>query len=193
MRLGSPAGGWRALEDTPAGAVCYCGGDGLDATFDFELARRFGAEVHSFDPTPHAIAYMEAHNDAGVTFHPWGLLDRDATIRFHAPISSDHQSFFVENLHDTSDFFEAPCCRIGTIMRKLGHDRIHLLKIDIEGSWYPVVADMIEAGIRPDVIDVEFDSPAPIWRVRRITRLLQRAGYAAVDQEKDNVVFLRMP
>lgn len=191
VRLGSQAGGWFAPAATPPGAVCYCGGVGLDATFDFELKERFGAEVHSFDPTPKAIGYMRDANTAGVAFHPWGMLDRDSIVRFHAPLSDDHQSYFVENLHKTDKFIDAECLRVSTIMKKLGHHEIFLLKIDIEGSWFAVLKDMIAEEIRPKVIDVEFDSPAPIWRVMAVTRLLQRNGYQAVAQEKDNVVFLR--
>lgn len=189
VRLGSEAGGWRAPVDAPAGAVAYCGGVGVDATFDFALRCECGLEVHSFDPTPKAIAYMERANKADVAFHPWGMMDEDQSIRFYAPISDSHQSWFAENLHNTDKFIDAQCFRISTIMRKLGHEALYLLKIDIEGSWYGVLDAMLADGVTPEVVNVEFDSPAPIWRVMRTTRALMRSGYAVVYQEKDNVTF----
>jgi len=190
VRLGSAHGGWHLPADMPAGAVAYCGGVGLDASFDFALAER-GLEVHSFDPTPSSIDYMARENDGRVAFHPWGMIGADRTVRFHAPIDPAHQSWFAENLHATADSFEAPCLRIATIMQRLGHARLDFLKIDIEGSWYPVIPDMLASGVRPAAIGLEFDSPAPVWRVARVMRALERAGYRAVHREGDNVTFLR--
>lgn len=191
VRLGSAAGGWRVPRAAPAGAVAYCGGVGLDATFDFALRETLAMEVHAFDPTPKAVAYMETANQAGVGFHPWGLSDHDGVIRFYAPVSESHQSWFTENLHHSDTSLELPCRRIATIMKDLGHDSLYLLKIDIEGAWWQVIPDMLASGVRPVVVDVEFDSPAPLWRVMRVTGLLERAGYRVAFQEKDNVTFLR--
>jgi len=182
---------WWVLADMAPGSVAYCGGVGMDATFDFELADKLDLEVHSFDPTPSSIAYMERENRGRVHFHPWGMLDQDSTIRFHAPLNSAHANWFVDNLHNTDEFFEAECWTVGTIMRKLGHDRIDLLKIDIEGSWGRVLSRMLADGIHPHVLCVEFDSPAPLPRVRKTVRALQKAGYELTRRDKENCVFLK--
>lgn len=184
---------WWALADMAPGSVAYCGGVGRNATFDFDLAERLGAEVHSFDPTPGSIAYMARENRGRVEFHPWGLLDKDATVRFHAPSDRTDANWFVDNLHGTDDYFEAECWTIGSIMRKLGHDEIALLKIDIEGSWGQVLHDMLEHGIHPQLLCVEFDSPAPLHRVRRTVRALKAAGYKLARRKKENCAFIKVP
>lgn len=189
-RLGSQYGGWHVPADAPQGAVAYCGGVGLDATYDFALNDQKQLEVHSFDPTPSSVAYMERENAGRVAFHPWGMMGEDRLVRFYAPVNKAHQSWFTENLHHTSDYFEAECLRMATIMQRLGHKQVYLLKIDIEGSWFSVLIDMLQSGIHPKVLCVEFDSPAPVWRVRRVVRALEAAGYGAVNREGDNVVFL---
>ncbi|MFC3098007.1 FkbM family methyltransferase [Alteraurantiacibacter palmitatis] len=181
---------WWVPADIAPGSIAYCGGVGLDATFDFALAEEKRLEVHSFDPTPRAIAYIEQENHGRVHFHPWGLLDRNEVMRFHAPADPRHVNFFIENLHNTSDYFEAECLTIGTIMQRLGHDRIDLLKIDIEGSWLPVLSRMLDDRIYPATLCVEFDSPAPLSRVRPIVKRLQQAGYMLVRRDKENCVFL---
>lgn len=191
LRFGEGHAAWWALADTPAGAIAYCGGVGMDATFDFALADELGLEVHSFDPTPSSIAYMERENRGRVNFHTWGMLDRDATIRFHAPLDASHANWFVDNLHGTSDYFEAECFTIKTIMAKLGHDHIDLLKIDIEGSWGQVLQSMLQDGIHPKLLCVEFDSPAPLPRVRKSVQALKQAGYSLVAREKENCVFVK--
>lgn len=178
------------LADLEPGAVAYCGGVGQDATFDLALAEKQGLEVHSFDPTPGSIAYMERENRGRVQFHPWGMLDRDDTIRFHAPLDPSHANWFVDNLHGTDDYFEAPCFTVATIMEKLGHDKLDLLKIDIEGSWGQVLDGMLKSGIHPRVLCVEFDSPAPLPRVRRTVTALKKVGYKLARRDKENCVFV---
>lgn len=190
-RYGVGHAAWWVPSDTPAGTIAYCGGVGLDATFDFALADERGMEVHSFDPTPGSIAYMERENADRVHFHAWGMLDRDQVVRFHSPANPQHANWFVDNLHGTTDYFEAPCYTIATIMEKLGHSQIELLKIDIEGSWGQVLTGMLDSGIHPRTICVEFDSPAPLTRVKRMTNALQAAGYVLARQDKENCVFIR--
>lgn len=189
-KFGRGHAAWWVPADIAPGSVAYCGGVGLDATFDFALAEEKRLEVHSFDPTPRAIAYMDEENNGRVHFHPWGLLDRDAVVRFHAPADPRHVNFFVENLHNTTDYFEAECLTIATVMQRLGHDRIDLLKIDIEGSWLPVLSRMLDDNIHPATVCVEFDSPAPLTRVRPLVKRLQRAGYVLARRDKENCVFL---
>lgn len=188
VRYGSDYGGWYAPADMPQGALCYCVGVGVDASFDFGI-RQAGAETHAFDPTPGSIAYMAENADKGVVFHPWGLWNEDKKMKFFFPLHADHTSFFIQDLHHTNEYFEGECYRLGTILAKLGHPTPFLLKIDIEGSWFEAIQDFVGDGILPKYLGVEFDSPAPVWRVARIVRLLDTAGYKVLVVEKDNVTF----
>lgn len=192
VRIGSVENGWYAPPDMPVGARCYCIGVGQDASYDWALAER-GAEVHAFDPTPHAIAYMQDHNRDRVTFHPWGMMDKDRTIRLYFPFDERHGSYFAEDLHGTGKYHEVPCYRFETIMGRLGHssDSLYLVKMDIEGSWYQVLPDMVRSGILPQVLQVEYDSPAPLWRVRPVHRMLIGKGYHLVLREADNAIYHR--
>ena len=189
-KYGEGHAAWYVPADIEPGAVAYCGGVGLDASFDFALAERKGLQVFSFDPTLGSIAYMDEHNDGRVKFYPWGLLDADCTVRFYGPANPEHANWFTQDLHGSSRHFDAQCFTLRTVMTKLGHDRIDLLKIDIEGSWNRVLARMLDDGIAPPTLCVEFDSPAPLWRVRPIVLRLESAGYRLVHHEKENCVFL---
>lgn len=188
-RLGTSENGWYVPEGMPAEALCYCIGVGLDASFDFELAKT-DARVVSFDPTPKAVAYMERENNGQVIFHPWGLMDRDGTLRLYEPLSQDHGSHFAHDLHRTNRFHEVECYRFATILEKLGHATPYLVKMDIEGSWFEVIQDMMRDSIHPKVLEVEYDSPAPVWRVMRIHRQLKAAGYRLVLRQGDNAVYM---
>lgn len=188
-KIGSYANGWFVPLDMPKNALCYCVGVGRDASFDFELVDR-GANVFSFDPTPPAVEYMRQKNTQGkVNFRPWGLLDEDSSMRLFFPLAGDHGSYFIEDLHRTGQYYEVPCYRLKTIMEKLSHDSLYILKIDIEGSWYRALKDVIMSEIFAEFLQVEFDSPAPVWRVAHIVRLLAQSGYKLVLREGDNAVF----
>ena len=65
-------------------------------------------------------------------------------------------------------------------MHELGHKRIHLLKIDIEGGEYPVVEDILHAGIDIDQLLVEFHHWLPEFdpaQTRRAVQMLNDHRY----------------
>jgi hypothetical protein len=46
--------------------------------------------------------------------------------------------------------------RLGSILGKLGHQRVDLLKLDIEGAEYSVIQDLVKEAIPIDQLLVEF-------------------------------------
>lgn len=125
-----------------------------------------------------------------VKFFPWGLWNEDKALTFFAPPWSKGESHSIYDLHYGEGSFSAPCYRLSSIMKKLGHKRIDLLKLDIEGSWGEVLEDMLASSIFPTVLCVEFDSPAPPQRVFSIFRQLKAVGYRLYRLEKDNALFV---
>jgi FkbM family methyltransferase len=171
--------------------VCYCVGVGVNATFDLELARRFSCNVHSFDPTPRSIAYIESLGADGklLHFHPLGVWKEDADLRFFAPACAQHVNYSVVDLHGTGDFFVARCRRLSTHMRELGHERIDLLKLDIEGSWREVLTSIIADEIPLSVLCIEFDSPTSLVKIRGALADLRSFGFELVHFNRENYTF----
>jgi FkbM family methyltransferase len=194
QKIGTAYGGWvvpTAL--IKPDWICYCGGVGEDISFDLGLIERFGCVVRAFDPTPRAIAYIaqNAANEPKFDFHPVGLWSANTTLRFFAPRNPAHVSHSVVNLQRTSEFFEAPCRTIESIMQEVGDDRIDLLKLDIEGAEHEVVRAMLATGIRPTVLCLEIDQPVRVRTLWGTVRRIRSAGYALVDVDSWNVSFLR--
>jgi FkbM family methyltransferase len=193
VRLGSDYGGWTIPADLVESKwVCYSGGVGNDISFDLALIERFGCVVDAFDPTPSSVEHVRAAcaDEPRFHFHPWGVWSEDTTLRFFEPDYSD-TNFSVVNLHDTNDFFEAPCRSLPSIMEKLGHNRIDLLKLDIEGAEYEVLNGLIAGDIRPTVLCVEFHKT---WGLRSMLRAASRTraiGYDAVAVDGYEVTFVR--
>jgi FkbM family methyltransferase len=172
---------------------CYDGGVGEDVSFDLGIIDRFGCEVFAFDPTPRAIAFAEpiAQDQPRFHFMPVGLWSRDAVLRFFAPRNPDHVSHSVVNLQGTSDWFEAQCRTIPSLMAELGHASIDLLKLDIEGAEHAVLASVMDAGVRPPVVCFEVDQPVGPIRFWRTIRRVLGHGYDLVAAHGWNFTFVR--
>lgn len=96
----------------------------------------------------------------------------------------------MRDIHGTSKYFLADCRRLADVMREFGHERLDLLKLDIEGSWYEVLEDVITSKIAISVLCVEFDTPTSLFKARRMIRHLRKAGFIPVHREKDNFLFV---
>lgn len=193
VRIGSDYGGWWVPESLfGADSIVYLAGAGEDITFDVGLMERFGCEVVSVDPTPRAIEHVRANAPAeGYRFLPVGLGGSNRVERFYAPADPTHVSHSIANLQRTSDYFEAELRTIRNLMGELGHERVDLLKIDIEGAEYEVLDDLVQSAVLPRVLCVEFDQPAPLSRTARYAARLRSAGYQAVKVDGFNVTFVR--
>jgi FkbM family methyltransferase len=183
------------------GAVCYCVGAGEDISFDLALAGELGCDVHTFDPTPRAIRYVNSLQPdlpKELTFHPWGVWARDEQMRFYAPKDPRHVSHSLVNLQKTAEYFDAECKRLRTILNELGHPALRLLKLDIEGAEYQVIESMIADGIHPEAVAVEFDEiHAPLdadaeSRIAGAIRRLVDAGYSLVAVDGPNYTFVAL-
>jgi hypothetical protein len=89
QRLGSVDCGWIIPCELPVeGDVCFCFGAGEDISFDVALHQSRRCNVHTFDPTPRAIAHYaslpSAERDA-VSFHSVGIWTENRTMQFFAP------------------------------------------------------------------------------------------------------------
>ncbi len=155
--LGTSYGGYAVLpESLSADAVVYSFGLGEDVSFDLELIARFGCTVHGFDPTPRAITWLESQAlPSKLVIHPYGLADFDGVARFAPPADAAHVSHTMLGSPDSASI-DQPVKRLPTIMGVLGHARVDLLKMDIEGAEYAVVRDLVSCGVRPRQLLVEF-------------------------------------
>ncbi|WP_149830689.1 FkbM family methyltransferase [Streptomyces tailanensis] len=177
-RLGSDYGGWWVPTDLIAeDSVVYAAGVGEDASFDLALIKRFGCEVWAIDPTPRALEYAGRITDSRWHFLPFGLWKEDAVMHFHPPVDTAHVSHSVTEVRGSGPGFDAQCYSLASLTQKLGHQRVDLLKMDIEGAEGPVLDQLLMAEILPGAICVEFDAPESPWALRRRLSRLEKAGY----------------
>jgi FkbM family methyltransferase len=162
-------------------SVIYSFGVGEDISFELALIERFGVTIHAFDPTPRAIAWMRGQNlPPELVFHPFGVGGVDGTCKFSPPRDPQHVSHSLVHRETPWPAIDVPICRLPTICRELGHGRVDLLKMDIEGAEYEVVDDLLNSTIQVSQLLVEFHHRWPEirpTRTREIVKRLNRAGY----------------
>ena len=196
-------GGWRYHPDALDGdSVVYSLGIGRDTDFDRALIRRFGLQVHAFDPTPSTAEWLrECPQGPGFHFHPWAVTGTDGVLTLYPRIRKDGSRSsvmytMVANGTPHADSIEVPAFCLASLMEKLGHGRLDLLKMDIEGAEYEVLDTLADLAVKPRQLLVEFHHRfAGIGPARTVEAVaaLRRKGYAlfAISDTGRELSFLR--
>jgi FkbM family methyltransferase len=174
---GQRSGVWTVCpEGLGPDCVVYSFGVGDNLSWDLALIDRFGVCVHAFDPTPASADWVARQTlPPGLHFHPVGLAGHDGTLRFSLPA---HGSRF--NYRPAPVGIEAPVARLRTHLQRLGHERIDVLKIDIEGGEYEAIDDLLASRVTVGQLLIEFHHHFPgvgLGRTVRAVRALEEAGY----------------
>jgi FkbM family methyltransferase len=184
--LGSAGASWCVCpHGLSASSIVYSMGVGEEISFDLELIRRFGVRVHAFDPTPRSIEWLAKQSLPGnFLFHPYGVAGFDGHAKFLPPVNPAHISHTLVERQTPWPAMEVPVRRLCSIMQELGHQRIDLLKMDIEGAEYAVLKDLLASRISVHQLLVEFHHRWPeigVEETRQAIRDLNSAGYRIFD------------
>jgi FkbM family methyltransferase len=200
LRLGKPDASWCVC---PSGlgpdSVVYAFGVGEDVSFELALIDRFGLRVDAFDPTPRSLEWIRGQLlPPRFKLHEFGLAAWDGTASFSPPLDPGHVSYSMVRSNPDGSAFRAPVHRLATIAAMLGHTHINLLKMDIEGAEYGVLADCLSSGLEIDQVLVEFHHRwdfVGVAETKRAISLLRHAGYliAHVSPNGCEYTLLRTP
>lgn len=193
-------GGWHL----PGGLIqsdwlVYDFGVGEDISLDIALIDRHGCAIHAFDPTPKAIAYMKTRALPGFHFHPVGVWNENAIIKFWAPRHAHYESYSALNLHGTTEYVKCQVKTLKTLAAELGHDHINMIKMDIEGAEQRVIPDLVAEGFRPELLCIEFDQADDVFSLLsiriflnalRLHRTILNSGYRLIHKIGANVIYL---
>ena len=144
-------------------SVVYGFGVGHDVSFDLAVIDKFGCDVHAFDSGPGILEQISNHKlgfwlgrypplPPQFKFHSYALGAKDGIESFQ---QSKHGSFEVVQ-DDIRKIQSLEMRTLQTIMKDLNHERIDLLKMDIEGFEYGVIKQMDENRIIPKCLLIEF-------------------------------------
>lgn len=128
--------------------LVYSVGSAGDFSFEIDVIKKFGCEVHTFDPTGNADAWGKLANEQGIHFHPWGLQGGADTTE-SKPIPVGPNSYLS----------------LDRIASELGHlnRRIDILKVDCEGCEYgafpQIWADVASGRFSIGQVQIELHGP----------------------------------
>lgn len=114
--------------------VVYSLGSRNDFSFDKAVVERFGCQVHTFDCTVKPLP--EKRIPQGVSFYPWCVGDKD-------------EMKVIDTDGKLGQYYT-----LSTIQRKLQHQTVDLLKMDIERHEFAVI-QTLNAGNSPRQISFE--------------------------------------
>lgn len=187
QRLGSAYGGWTICHsDLDRHAIVYSFGIGEDISFDLELIKSLGCDVHAFDPTPRSMEWLK-RQVLPEKFHSYsyGLAGFDGKASFEPPANADHVSFSLTGASSSNDSSQKfPVRRLQSIMETLGHDHLDILKMDIEGAEYDAIDDIIQSDLEISQILVEFHhrfSRESVAKTRSAIAALQAVDYRIME------------
>jgi len=193
VQLGSEYGGYVVpLGVLDSDSTVYSCGVGEDVTFDLALIAEIGCGVHAFDPTPRAAKFAIGVSAREPRFHflPYRVWNADETMRFFAPEDESHVSHSIGNLQHTQEYFDAECRSIHSIMAELGHTKIDLLKLDVEGAEYEILRSVVEHDIPVRVVCAEFHEVTSIADAITFARLFVEAGFTPVHAKRLEATFV---
>lgn len=208
-RLGTRYGGWwldtRLVGSRPLLIDC---GLGEDISFPVAFLQRFSdARVIGVEPNPRSLAYCRRHCPAGMEILEHAVWTEAGTeLTFHLPRSQDRLpkgadgvSGSLDASHEYVEGGDRLVTRtidLDSLLAHAGRDGCDVLKLDIEGAEYPVLAALIDSGRigAARQLLVEFHHGATRHTAADTEHLVERlaaSGLHLVHSEGRNYIFRR--
>ena len=140
-------------------SIVYSIGIGEDISFDKAIINAHGCKVFGYDPTPKSIALIEVQSlPYEFIFSPFGLHTKSEEVTFYLPLNEDHVSgsaVVQSNINQKSAVW-VKMLTLSDMAKRNGHERIDLLKMDIEGSEYEVLDSILSSEVFIGQVCIEF-------------------------------------
>lgn len=140
-------------------SIVYSFGIGEDISFDKAVIKNNNCQVFGFDPTPKSINWIDKQNlSENFHFYKYGISNKNGFVDFFTPKNPNHVSGSItahENV-DVTNKVSVEMKTLESIMQNLGHDHIDVLKMDIEGSEYDVIENILDSNLTITQILIEF-------------------------------------
>lgn len=148
-------------------SVVYSLGIGQNESFDQAVYEQFGCQVFQFDPDPAVKGRYR--------FTQLAVCGQDGELELY---KNDNASASLLPMYEQNRY-RVRCSRLSSLMRQNGHQRIDLLKVDVEGAEYPIIEEITSLKLDVRQLAVEFHHRFPhlhAFQTRQAIRSLQRAG-----------------
>lgn len=157
---GSVDCGWNIVSGAlHKGSIVLDIGLGENVSFSQSLIERFGLVVHGFDPTPRSIAYVRNLALPNLILHEFGVGLSTGQAEFFLPNNAAHVSgSLIAEGHVGTRKMQVSLLSIADIFQQVRCKHVDLLKLDIEGAEYELIAseEFSDHADRIGMICIEF-------------------------------------
>lgn len=165
-------------------SIIYSFGIGKDVSFDKACIKNHGCRVFGFDPTPKSIKYIQDYPPSKLfSFFNYGISEKTSGIvPFFLPTNPKATSGSLLNTEvvNSNNTINVTMKTFKDITSELKHKHIDVLKMDIEGAEYDVLANILTSEVTIDQILVEFHDRLfnlETFKSTEITKKMQENGY----------------
>lgn len=117
-------------------------GLGEDVSFSQSLIAKYRCIVHGFDPTPRAVQYVKALGEPNLILHEFAVASRSGKAVFYLPNDATHVSGSLSKAaHVGARELHVDLVTFPDVFDLVGKQNIDVLKIDVEGAEYELIAD----------------------------------------------------
>lgn len=180
--IGSEYGGWVVATGRlarTASPIVLSFGLGDDISFDETVCAKFGAKVYGFDPTPVSLNWIARRDiPAEMEVFPIGIACMDGKQTF-AMSAKEERGNYSTKARDSAGI-SCNVMRYSSILAMLKLQSVDILKLDIEGSEYDVIPEILDSHVRPNQLLVEFHHRVHHIHVKETlatVRKIRQAGY----------------
>jgi FkbM family methyltransferase len=193
-RLGS---GWAVADgalNRSANPVVLSFGLGEDLSFDEEITRRYRACVYGFDPTSASLNWIATRGKPpNMKVIPIGIASFDGRQGFLLPDNGSRGNFSAKAAVGRRIICDV--MRYDSILALLELQHVDVLKLDVEGSEYDVIADVLASSILPVQLLIEFQlHHIHITEAHNTVNMIKGSGFSlfAVSPGGQELSFIRL-
>ncbi|TDX84620.1 FkbM family methyltransferase [Epilithonimonas xixisoli] len=197
--FGNDYGGFFVATDfVDENSVVYSFGIGEDVSFDTEIIKKYNANVYGFDPTPKSVKWISEQTlPEKFRFYDFGMSDKTGMATFYFPKNPDFVSGSVveQSNIDLENGIDVQLKTLDDTAHFLGHQKIDILKMDIEGSEYDVLENIVKSEIFIGQILIEFHDrffENGKEKTLRVLKILKEKGFIifGISETFDEVSFI---
>jgi FkbM family methyltransferase len=198
-RIGSAYGGWVVAVEPLSKIkkpIVLSFGLGDDISFDEEVSRRYGADVYGFDPTTPSLDWIAVRGTPpNMRVFPIGIAKFDGRQKFSLAANDGRGNFSAKAT--VGDAAVCDVMRYSSIVAQLDLHRVDVLKLDVEGSEYDVIPDIVTSAVLPVQLLIEFHHRLHhihVTETRRAVNIIRDAGFFlfAVSAGGQEMSFIRL-